>query len=139
MRMFRLGAWGVALPPSSSALVVSIAPESRRGIYLALNSLCWAIGYLLGPPLGGFALDLPRPWADAFWVVLRCILGCTEWYSPYCPIWTSKVTAALRSSCNQSQAELEELRIDSSKRLILLKNSEATMGWYKSSSAKCGI
>jgi MFS family permease len=70
MRMFRLGAWGVALPPSSSALVVSIAPESRRGIYLALNSLCWAIGYLLGPPLGGFALDLPRPWADAFWVVL---------------------------------------------------------------------
>jgi MFS family permease len=58
----------VAYTPSGSALVVDIAPESRRGVYLSLNSQCWAIGYLIGPPLGGWALDQSRYMAQGFWL-----------------------------------------------------------------------
>lgn len=60
----------VAYTPAASALVVDLAPESQRGVYLSINSLCWAVGYLIGPPLGGFALDQPRPYADGFWLAL---------------------------------------------------------------------
>lgn len=58
----------VAYTPSASALVVDIAPESLRGVYLSLNSQCWAIGYLIGPPLGGWALDQSRLIAHGFWL-----------------------------------------------------------------------
>ncbi|MEG3977353.1 MFS transporter [Microcoleus sp. herbarium8] len=60
----------VAYTPFASALVVDLAPESLRGVYLALNSQCWAIGYLIGPPLGGFALDQGKWGADNFWLGL---------------------------------------------------------------------
>lgn len=60
----------VAYTPAASSLVVDLAPESLRGVYLSINSLCWAAGYFIGPPLGGWALDLPRPFADSLWVAL---------------------------------------------------------------------
>ncbi|MBE9092680.1 MFS transporter [Tychonema sp. LEGE 07203] len=60
----------VAYTPFASALVVDLAPESLRGVYLALNSQCWAIGYLIGPPLGGLALDTGKWGADNFWLGL---------------------------------------------------------------------
>jgi MFS family permease len=56
--------------PSASALVVDLAPDSLRGVYLGVNSQCWALGYLIGPPLGGWALDQPRAIADGFWLFL---------------------------------------------------------------------
>lgn len=56
--------------PIASALVVSLAPDSLRGVYLSLNSQCWAIGYLIGPALGGAAMDQPRKFADGYWLVL---------------------------------------------------------------------
>jgi len=59
----------VAYTPSASALVVDIAPLSLRGVYLSLNSQCWAIGYFIGPPLGGWALDQSRYIAHGFWLV----------------------------------------------------------------------
>ncbi len=60
----------VAYTPFASALVVDLAPDSLRGVYLALNSQCWAIGYLIGPPLGGLALDQGKWAADNFWLGL---------------------------------------------------------------------
>jgi MFS family permease len=60
----------VAYTPFASALVVDLAPESLRGVYLAVNSQCWAIGYLIGPPLGGLALDQGKWGADNFWLGL---------------------------------------------------------------------
>jgi MFS family permease len=60
----------VAYTPAASALVVDLAPESLRGVYLAINSQCWAIGYLIGPPLGGWALDRGKLAADNFWLGL---------------------------------------------------------------------
>jgi len=59
----------VTYTPSASALVADIAPEARRGVYLSVNSQCWAIGYLIGPPLGGWALDRARYVTDGFWLV----------------------------------------------------------------------
>lgn len=60
----------VAYTPSGSALVVDIAPESLRGVYLSLNSQCWAIGYFIGPPLGGWALDQSQYMAHGFWLAV---------------------------------------------------------------------
>jgi MFS family permease len=64
-----------AYMPAASSLVVELAPDSLRGIYLAVNSQCWAIGYFIGPPLGGWALDQPRPLADNFWLASAASAG----------------------------------------------------------------
>jgi MFS family permease len=59
----------ITYTPAASALVVDLAPESQRGVYMALNSQCWAMGYLFGPPLGGWALDQVPAIAHGFWLV----------------------------------------------------------------------
>lgn len=61
--------------PAASSLVVELAPPSLRGVYLSVNSQCWAIGYFIGPPLGGWALDQHHPIADGFWVALALTIG----------------------------------------------------------------
>lgn len=58
----------VAYTPSASSLVVDLAPEPLRAIYLSINSQCWAIGYFIGPPLGGWALDQSEVVAHGFWL-----------------------------------------------------------------------
>ncbi|MEO0986810.1 MAG: MFS transporter [Cyanobacteria bacterium J06639_14] len=58
-----------AYTPIASSFVVMLAPETLRGVYLSVNSMCWAIGYFVGPPLGGWALDQARIIADGFWLV----------------------------------------------------------------------
>jgi MFS family permease len=60
----------VAYTPAASSLVVDLAPESLRGVYLSINSQCWAIGYFIGPPLGGWALDQSKFVAYSFWLGL---------------------------------------------------------------------
>jgi MFS family permease len=66
-----------AYNPSASALVVDLAPESLRGVYLSINSLCWAVGYFIGPTVGGWAMDHTRWIAQTFWMVsaLSVLLG----------------------------------------------------------------
>ena len=56
--------------PSASSLVADIAPASLRGVYLSLNSQCWAVGFFIGPPVGGWALDQVRIITDQFWLVV---------------------------------------------------------------------
>ncbi|MGC9525006.1 MAG: MFS transporter [Limnospira sp.] len=65
----------VSYTPAASALVADLAPESLRGIYLALNAQCWAIGYLIGPPLGGWALDQTPEIVYNFWLGLAASVG----------------------------------------------------------------
>lgn len=60
----------VSYTPSASALVSDIAPADKRGIYFSINSLCWATGYFIGPPLGGWALDQSRFVVNIFWLSL---------------------------------------------------------------------
>jgi len=67
----------VTYMPSAASLVVDIAPESLRGVYLAVNSQCWALGYFMGPPIGGWALDQSRSIASAYWLVLVATVAIT--------------------------------------------------------------
>ncbi|PSN10502.1 MFS transporter, partial [filamentous cyanobacterium CCP5] len=60
----------IAYTPIASSLVVLLAPANQRGVYLSVNSMCWAIGYLIGPPVGGWALDQGRTVANGFWLLL---------------------------------------------------------------------
>lgn len=60
----------VAYTPSASALVADLAPANLRGVYLSVNSLCWAMGYAIGPPLGGWAMDGSQALANGFWLGL---------------------------------------------------------------------
>jgi MFS family permease len=66
-----LGVFAVAIvsyTPSAASLVSDFAPENQRGVYFSINSLCWAVGYFIGPPLGGWALDQSRIVANNFWL-----------------------------------------------------------------------
>jgi MFS family permease len=68
-----LGVFAVAIvsyTPSAASLVTDLAPPSQRGVYFSINSLCWAVGYFIGPPLGGWALDQPQSLIDYFWLWL---------------------------------------------------------------------
>lgn len=60
----------ISYNPPASALIVDLAPISLRGIYFAINSQCWAMGYLIGPPLGGWVLDRGIIYAHSFWLIL---------------------------------------------------------------------
>lgn len=60
----------VAYMPIASALVADLAPVEVRGVYLSINSLCWAVGYFIGPALGGIALDQKQPWINYYWLGL---------------------------------------------------------------------
>ncbi|MEB3267930.1 MAG: MFS transporter, partial [Leptolyngbya sp.] len=64
-----------AYTPVASSLVVMLAPETLRGVYLSVNSMCWAMGYFIGPPMGGWALDQSRAIADGFWLVAALSVG----------------------------------------------------------------
>jgi MFS family permease len=64
-----------AYNPTASALVADIAPPQLMGVYTSLNSLCWAVGFGIGPPLGGWALDRSLGIVQGFWVGLVLICG----------------------------------------------------------------
>ncbi len=81
-----LGALAIATisyTPAASALVAGLAPDSLRGTYLAINAQCWAIGYLIGPPLGGWALDQTPQIVYLYWLILgfSVIVGILILYS----------------------------------------------------------
>ena len=59
----------ITYTPVASGLVADLAPESLRGVYFSMSSQCWAIGYFIGPPLGGWALDNPQ-FINYFWSIL---------------------------------------------------------------------
>ena len=58
----------VTYTPAASSLVVALSPDDLRGVYLSVNSLCWAVGYFIGPILGGWAMGHSRWIADGFWL-----------------------------------------------------------------------
>ena len=56
--------------PTCSSLVGEMAPEEQRGVYFSLESECWAIGFLVGPALGGWVLDHPAHGGANLWLGL---------------------------------------------------------------------
>jgi MFS family permease len=43
--------------PTQGALVADLAPPRLRGRYMALSTMSWEIGFVIGPAAGGFVLD----------------------------------------------------------------------------------
>jgi MFS family permease len=62
-----------AYNPTASALTADIAPNQLMGVYTSLNSLCWAVGFAIGPPLGGWALDQDIKVVQGFWAGLAVV------------------------------------------------------------------
>jgi MFS family permease len=65
--------WAIAIAaynPTASALTADIAPVQLMGVYTSLNSLCWAVGFAIGPPLGGWAMDQSVGVVQIFWGLL---------------------------------------------------------------------
>lgn len=58
----------VTYKPYSVSIISDLAPDSLRGAYLAIGAQSWAIAYLIGPLLGGWALDHKETFADSFWL-----------------------------------------------------------------------
>lgn len=65
----------VTYTPFASSLVVLLAPEAMRGVYLSINSLCWAVGYFIGPTVGGWAMGQSSTIAHRFWLVAALSIG----------------------------------------------------------------
>ncbi len=65
----------VSYTPIMSAFVADLAPENLRGIYSSISSQCWAIGYLIGEPLGGWALDNSAAVINNFWLAMTLTVG----------------------------------------------------------------
>lgn len=71
MAIAALGVFAIAIvsyTPYAVALVSDLAPASQRGVYLSINSLCWACGYFIGPILGGWVLD--NNVTGIYWIAL---------------------------------------------------------------------
>lgn len=59
----------VTYKPFAAAIVSDLAPASLRGAYVAISSQCWAIGYFVGPTIGGWAMDQPAAISHRSWLV----------------------------------------------------------------------
>lgn len=58
----------VIYAPFAAAIVAELAPPDVRGAYVAVSSQCWAIGYFVGPVVGGWAMDQGAAIAQQFWL-----------------------------------------------------------------------
>ncbi len=68
---------GAIYKPFAPAIIAELAPESLRGVYLAISYQCWSFGYFLGPILGGWAIDQSPAMAHSLWIAtaLSTFLG----------------------------------------------------------------
>jgi MFS family permease len=60
----------VIYKPFSVAFIAELAPVSLRGTYTAIGYQCWAIGYFIGPTIGGWAMDQVPSTARQTWLVV---------------------------------------------------------------------
>ncbi|MBI3659796.1 MFS transporter, partial [Candidatus Acetothermia bacterium] len=69
------------LTPVSTAFVADLASEEKRGRYMGVFGLAWAMGYAIGPMLGGIFIDFRGGkyaadlWYAAFVVAALATLG----------------------------------------------------------------
>jgi MFS family permease len=69
----------VTYKPFFWSMVSDLAPPTLRGIYIAVASQCWTMGYFAGPFVGGWAMDQMPQVAHRFWLAVAfstvlCIL-----------------------------------------------------------------
>ena len=64
----------VIYSPAGVSLVGEMAPENLRGVYFAMESQCWGLGFIIGPAVGGWVLDQPSL-ATHLWVLCVMVGG----------------------------------------------------------------
>ncbi|MCB0583127.1 MAG: hypothetical protein KDD10_27865, partial [Phaeodactylibacter sp.] len=75
MILWTLG--GVFFLPFNNGLPLRMAPESRRGEYMAWYWMAWSLNGILGPVLG---LAFVEQWGwGLFWVGLAGLAGASWW------------------------------------------------------------
>ncbi|HYC00849.1 MAG TPA: MFS transporter [Candidatus Limnocylindrales bacterium] len=60
-----LGLGECLLGPVQAPLVADLAGPSRLGRYMAVSSMTWQLGFVIGPPIAGYVLDV---WPVALWL-----------------------------------------------------------------------
>jgi MFS family permease len=60
------------LSPTVTPIVNDLAPDALRGRYNAVSTLAWTTGFILGPAIGGLALNAGRPEALFGSLVAAC-------------------------------------------------------------------
>jgi MFS family permease len=60
----------VIYKPTSSAWISELAPSNLRGAYTAIAYQCWTIGYIIGPIVGGWAMDQSQNIAQNTWLAV---------------------------------------------------------------------
>jgi MFS family permease len=58
--------------PTQAALIADLAPPQLRGRYMALSSMSWEIGFVIGPAVGGLVLATEPL---ALWPIAAAALG----------------------------------------------------------------
>ena len=63
--------------PTQGALVADLAPDRLRGRYMAVSTTSWQVGFVIGPAVGGFVLEVEplALWPLAAAVCLCAALG----------------------------------------------------------------
>ena len=56
--------------PFAATVIAELAPESLRGVYLAISHQCWPIGFFIAPILGGWAMDQSPIIAHYLWIAI---------------------------------------------------------------------
>ena len=71
-----------AYQPPSAAIVAELSPPDALAIYYSINSSCWAIGGMIGPPLVLGAMDKFPQHTPYIWVVmsLSTLIPATAFY-----------------------------------------------------------
>lgn len=80
--------------PTCSSLVSEMAPEEQRGVYFSLESECWAIGFLVGPVLGGWVLDHPVHGGANLWLGMAASTALASTFLMFLKQYTTHLTAA---------------------------------------------
>ncbi len=67
--------------PISQALVANLAPEDKRGRYMAVFGLCWGLPTIFGPTLAGLILDNSNP--KLIWYIggVLCTLAAMGYFA----------------------------------------------------------
>lgn len=73
----------VAYSPSTLALITDLAPNELRGIYFSFYGQAWAIGFIIGPMLGGWILDQSANYVHNYWLIAAASINLglvSLWY-----------------------------------------------------------
>lgn len=65
-----LGMGECLLGPVQGPLVADLAGSSRLGRYMAISSMSWQLGFVIGPPIAGYVLDV---WPVGLWIGLSAV------------------------------------------------------------------